>query len=181
MALQPSLSPLLIAGKPGAPHTLDIFGSLLGFFIRYNNSISAKLVFTIDKVLKPLLDAGGKYDGKVKAIIRLQVQPWHSSSTLVHESALALFRNQNDFFDIPTSNLTPTQIREKLIALALPVVGSDKKGALVDLLTFKGTPNGGIAFSRQNSIHVTPTVVGEVSSSWGEQEWNDFLKAKVTV
>lgn len=26
MALQPSLSPLLVAGSPNAPHTLDIFG-----------------------------------------------------------------------------------------------------------------------------------------------------------
>lgn len=51
---------------------------------------SAKLAFTIDKVVKPLLDAGGKYEGKVKAILRLQVQPWHSASTLTHESALAV-------------------------------------------------------------------------------------------
>jgi hypothetical protein len=44
----------------------------------------------IDSVLKPLIDAGGKYEGKVKVIIRLQVQPWHLSSTLTHESALAV-------------------------------------------------------------------------------------------
>jgi len=44
----------------------------------------------IDSVLKPLFDVGGKYDGKVKVVIRLQVQPWHSSSTLTHEAALAV-------------------------------------------------------------------------------------------
>jgi hypothetical protein len=48
------------------------------------------MALTIDGVLKPLFDAGGKYDGKVKAVIRLQVQPWHASSTLTHESALAV-------------------------------------------------------------------------------------------
>jgi len=205
MALQPNLSPLLIAGSPTAPHTLDIF-------VDYVCPFSAKLAFTIDKVVKPLLDAGGKYEGKVKAIIRLQVQPWHSASTLTHESALAvaravpdkfwpysveLFKHQSDFFDIPCSNLTPIQIREKLVNLALPIVGQDKKGEILDLLTYKTTPNGGvdvtedlkytIKFSRQNGIHVSPTVlwdglvVNEISSSWGADEWNDFLKAKVKV
>ncbi|KAI5123396.1 hypothetical protein M0805_006104 [Coniferiporia weirii] len=205
MALQPSLKPLLIAGRPDAPHTLD-------FFVDYVCPFSAKLAFTIDNVLKPLLDTGGQYDGKVKAIIRLQVQPWHSSSTLTHESALAvarvapekfwsysveLFRNQSDFFDIPTADLSPTQIRDKLVELAITVVGADKKDALKDLLSFKSSLNGGTAvtddlkytvkFSRQNSIHVTPTVLwdgliaGEISSSWGEREWSIFLKAKVAV
>ena len=40
--------------------------------------------------VKPLIENGGKYDGKVKAIIRQQVQPWHGSSTFVHEIALAV-------------------------------------------------------------------------------------------
>ena len=132
-----------------------------------------------------------------------------------------LFKNQSHFFDLQIANLTVTQIREKLIDLALSIVGSDKKDALTELLTFKGTPNGGIAvtddlkytstlvyivvdsilpsfatsvdalylvkFARQNGIHVSPTVlwdglvVNEISSSWGAQEWSDFLKAKVSV
>ena len=44
----------------------------------------------IDTILKPLLDQGGTYAGKVKVIFRLQVQPWHATSTLTHESALAV-------------------------------------------------------------------------------------------
>ena len=40
--------------------------------------------------VKPLIEEGGKYDGKVKAIIRQQVQPWHGCSTFVHEVALAV-------------------------------------------------------------------------------------------
>lgn len=55
-----------------------------------------------------------------------------------------LFKHQSDFFDIPCSKLTPIQIREKLVDLALPIVGQDKKGELLDLLTYKTTPNGGV-------------------------------------
>lgn len=44
-----------------------------------------------------------------------------------------------------------------------------------------------VKYSRQNGIHVSPTVLwdgliaNEISSSWGEQEWSDFLSKKVTV
>ena len=58
---------------------------------------------------------------------------------------LALMNGQEDFYDIPSSNRTPTQTRAKLIELALPIIGDDKKGALTDLLTHKTTPNGGTA------------------------------------
>ncbi|KAI0732846.1 hypothetical protein C8Q72DRAFT_773723 [Fomitopsis betulina] len=205
MALQPSLRPLIIAGNPNAPHTLDIF-------LDYVCPFSAKLSLAIDSVLVPLLGPGGKYDGKVKAIFRPQVQPWHGSSTFVHEAglavvrvapgsfwkfSLALFKHQEEYFDIPTSNLTPTQIRAKLVDLVSQTIGADKAAPFKDLLTLKSTPNGGIdvtddlkytiKFSRQNSIHVSPTVLwdglvaNEISSSWGEKEWTEFLAKKVTV
>lgn len=51
---------------------------------------SAKIALAIDSVLKPLFAPGGKYDGKVKVIFRNQVQPWHASSTFVHEAGLAV-------------------------------------------------------------------------------------------
>lgn len=170
------------------------------------------MALTIDSVLKPLLAPGGKYAGKVKAIIRLQVQPWHASSTLTHESALAvarvspenfwpyslaLFKNQGDYFDIPTSTLTPMQVRESLAQLAAQVIPTAVVEEFKELLRLKSTPNGGnavtddlkytIKFSRQNSIHVSPTVLwdglvaNEISSSWEEKEWNEFLAAKVKV
>ncbi|KAJ6515262.1 hypothetical protein C8R45DRAFT_955860 [Mycena sanguinolenta] len=207
MALPPSLRALIIAGTPDAPHTLDIF-------LDYVCPFSAKLALAIDNVLVPLLGPGGKYHGKVKAIFRPQVQPWHASSTFVHEAglavaraapesfwafSLALFKRQGEYFDIPTSTCTPLQIREKLTALAeeaIPVPSS-AFGRFADLLLLKSSPNGGTAvtddlkytvkFSRQNGIHVSPTVMwdgliaNEVSSSWGEKEWSDFLLAKVVV
>ena len=44
-----------------------------------------------------------------------------------------------------------------------------------------------VKFSRQNGIHVSPTVLwdglvaNEISSSWGEKEWTEFLEKKVVV
>ncbi|KAG5648750.1 hypothetical protein DXG03_000097 [Asterophora parasitica] len=205
MALQPSLRPLIVAGPADAPHTLDIF-------VDYVCPFSAKIALVIDGVLKPLFAPGGKYDGKVKVIARLQVQPWHASSTLTHESALAvarvspddfwpyslaLFKKQGDYFDIPTSTLTPLQVRESLAQLAAQVIPRDKVDEFKELLKLKSTPNGGnavtddfkytIKFSRQNSIHVSPTVLwdglvaSEISSSWGVKEWSEFLAAKVQI
>ncbi|KAF8645475.1 hypothetical protein AX16_007761 [Volvariella volvacea WC 439] len=205
MALQPSLRPLIVAGDHNAPHTLDIF-------LDYVCPFSAKMARAIDTVLKPRLGPGGKYDGKVKAIIRLQVQPWHASSTLTHEAGLAvlraspehfwpftlaLFNVQGEYFDIPSSTLTPLQIREKLAGVAATVIPPEAVEKFKDLLALKSTPNGGTAvtedlkytikFSRQNGIHVSPTVLwdgliqNEISSGWGESEWENFLQNKVTV
>ena len=59
--------------------------------------------------------------------------------------SLALFKNQGDYFDIPSSSLTPLQIREKLTALVAKTVGTDKAAQFQDLLALKGSPNGGVA------------------------------------
>lgn len=206
MALQPTLRPLVIAGRYEAPHTLDIF-------LDYVCPFSAKMSRTIDTVLKPLVENGGEYDGKVKIIMRLQVQPWHSASTYTHEAGLAvlrvapghfwqfsrtLFDRQEEFFDIPVSNLTPLEIREKLAEVAASVIPADKVNEFKELLKHKpGHFNGGVAvtddlkytikFSRQNGIHVSPTVLwdglvaNDISSAWGEKEWTEFLTHKVVV
>ncbi|KAJ3977973.1 hypothetical protein EV361DRAFT_876215 [Lentinula raphanica] len=190
MALQPSLQPLIVAGSADAPHTLDIF-------LDYVCVFSTKMALTIDKVL---------------VIFRPHVQPWHASSTLVHEAGLAVVRVapqqfwpfalaffkqwQGEFSYIPMSTLTPLEVRSKLAKLAESVIGSSLANDFKDLLELKG-PYGHnavaddlkytIKFSRQNSIHVSPTVLwdglvaNEISNSWGEKEWNDFLAAKVAV
>ena len=51
---------------------------------------SRKMTNNLNASVKPLIENGGKYDGKVKVIIRQQVQPWHSASTLTHEAILAV-------------------------------------------------------------------------------------------
>ncbi|KAF8505868.1 hypothetical protein F5888DRAFT_1915843 [Russula emetica] len=206
MALAPSLRPLLIAGKPDAPHTLDIF-------LDYVCPFSRKLSVTIDQIVKPWVNVGGRYEGKIKIIFRNQVQPWHGASTFTHEAGLAaarvspdkfwpfslrLLQRQEEYYDIPSSTLTPLQIREKLASLyAESGVSGDQVEAFKDLLRNKSTPNGGVSvtdelkytikFSRQNGVHVSPSVLwdgllaSEISSSWGETEWAKFLEQKVAV
>jgi len=203
--LQPALHPQIIIGTYDAPHTLDIF-------LDYVCPFSAKIANKVETIIKSLLGPGSKYEGKVKVIFRLQVQPWHASSTLTHEAGLAvlrvspenfwrfsleLFKHQGDYFDIPSQDLSPRQIREKLAQLASNVIPSKHLAEFKDLLTLKGSPNGGtgvtddlkynIKFARQNSIHVSPTVMwdglvaNDVSSGWEQKNWVDFFEQKVTV
>ncbi|KAF8514853.1 hypothetical protein BU17DRAFT_52181 [Hysterangium stoloniferum] len=177
MALQPSLSFLQIIGQASAPHTLE-------FFLDYVCPFSAKIAKSIENDLKPMISKGGKYDGKVKVIVRLHPQPWHATSTLTHEAALAvgrtvpaafwlfslgLFEHQTEYFDIPASTLTALQIRSNLVRLAAPYVGNDRVQQVEELLKLKSTPNGGtgvtddlkynVKYSRANSIHVSPTAL----------------------
>jgi len=174
---------------------------------------SAKMANKVETILKPLLGFGGKYEGKVKVIFRLHVQPWHASSTLTHEAGLAvlrasphnfwpfslqLFKHQEDYFDVPSQDLTPRQIREKLAELASNLLPSNALAEFKDLLTLKGGfSNGGTEvtndlkyntkFSRQNGIHVSPTVMwdglvaNEVSSGWEQQDWVNFFESKITL
>jgi len=205
MALQPSLSAQLVVGTLAAPHTLEFFYDTVCPF-------SAKSAVTLESVLRPLID--NKYKNRVKVIIRLHPQPWHASSTLTQEGVLAvlkvnpaqfwpylqaLFKRQTEYFDEPTSTLTPVQIREKLVQLAEPLLTGEQVTQVKELLKlngWSGTPNSGtgvtddlkynIKYSRQNSIHGSPTVLfdgliaPEVSSGWGEAEWSELLSKKVT-
>ncbi|RUP44574.1 thioredoxin-like protein [Jimgerdemannia flammicorona] len=125
------------------------------------------------------------HPGKVKFIFRQQVQPWHPSSTLVHEAALAvekvdpakffdfsdkLFEKQKEFFDVPLYNKTRHAVYSELADLASTVGVS--RDAVLSLLTVQlggEFLNAGnrvtddlklqIKLGRQNGIHVSPTVV----------------------
>jgi len=163
-------------------------------------AISGKIAATIDKVLKPLVESGGRYEGKIKIIFRNQVQPWHHSSTLTHEAGLAaarvtpekfwpysllLFQRQGEYYDIPTATLTAIQIRENLASLYAQLgVTKGEVDAFKDLLTHKSTPNGGvdvtdalkytIKISRQNGIHVSPSVLWDgLYKSEIESSWKE--------
>jgi hypothetical protein len=57
-----------------------------------------------------------------------------------------LLQKQEEFYDIPTSTLTPVQIRDKLASLyAETDVTSDQVEAFRDHLRNKSTPNGGVS------------------------------------
>lgn len=86
----------------------------------------------------------------------------HNTSTLCHETALAVIRvkpdafwdyslallaDQHKFYDIPTSTQTPIETREKLVQLGVEKGILDEADAeeVKDLLVHKSTPNGGTA------------------------------------
>lgn len=98
-----------------------------------------------------------------------------------------MLQRQEEYYDIPTSTLTPIQIRERLASLfAETGVRYDRVETFKDLLKLKSTPNGGVSvtdelkytsksfsieysiilmnyrvvkFSRQNGVHVSPSVL----------------------
>lgn len=79
------------------------------------------MALNIDKILKPLFSKGGKYDGKVKAVFRLQVQPWHAASTLTHEAGLAVHNHEHmylRFVDIQLAG--PSCLSRELLAFLSP-------------------------------------------------------------
>jgi len=198
MSLQPSLSPFLL-GNPLAPNTLEFYYDIVCPF-------SKKSYANLYNKLTPEILNGGLKD-KVKVIVRLHPQPWHASSMLCHEAVLAvarvapeclwqyldaLYQVSETFYDIPASNFTPVQLRNKLVDVGQPIIGDERVAAAKDLLLLKSTPNGGTAVTdelkynikvaRQNGVHPSPSVLWngliapDVQSSWGDAEWAKFFE-----
>jgi protein-disulfide isomerase len=131
------------------------------FFWDYICPFSGKSSHAVETILKPLLESP-QYAGKVKIIMRPHPQPWHASSMLLHETALAvarvapskfweyslaLFKAQGQFYDIPTATITPARTRENAAELGLSagILTTEEVAAVKDLLLLKSTPNGGCA------------------------------------
>ncbi|CAG8547788.1 6182_t:CDS:2 [Ambispora leptoticha] len=134
----------------------------------------------------PYLDS--EHSNKVQFIFRHQVQPWHPSSTIVHEAALAvekvdktkffefsanLFESQRDYYDESVQALNRDQINNKLAKLA-ESVGISSSDFLAQLhipstddpSTARNVGNKitndlklQIKLGRQEGIHVSPTVL----------------------
>jgi hypothetical protein len=110
---------------------------------------SAKQILGVRDNLLPLLP-----DSNSLSIILRQIpQPWHASSTLVHEAAVAvsrlapnkfwdfsyaLFERQTEFFDEPTENETPRNTRIRLADLAHASAQVSKEAFLDLVNTSKG-------------------------------------------
>ncbi|RSH90166.1 hypothetical protein EHS25_001500 [Saitozyma podzolica] len=125
------------------------------------------------------------------------------------EYITSLFDTQRDFFNVPAQTLTISEARNKLTELALDVLESngaldagprsqafgELRAAMEVRVGKDGGINGGnegsdwvkymIKRGRQNGIHVTPTALFDglkddsVSSSWGKDEWEKWLAAKL--
>ncbi|KAI8988656.1 thioredoxin-like protein [Pilobolus umbonatus] len=173
-----ALAPQIIGHRLGsaqAQHTIEIY-------LDYVCPFSAKIYNKIRQQVWPYISE--QHPNQFQLIFRQQVQPWHASSTTVHEAALAvekvdstkffaysdvLFEHQKDFFDESVEALTRQQVVEKLARLAESVHVSSSQ---VTQLLKNGTgepKNSGNAVSnelkqciklgRQNGIHVSPTVL----------------------
>jgi hypothetical protein len=106
-----------------------------------------------------------KYAGKVQFIFRQQIQPWHPSSTLVHEAAVAvlrvapekffafsaaLFEAQTDFFDVRVVNEARNQTYERLAKLAAVVGVSGEK--VLELLKVSDVPGPDGSLNTGNGV-----------------------------
>ncbi|KAF2662984.1 hypothetical protein K491DRAFT_584089 [Lophiostoma macrostomum CBS 122681] len=183
MALAPKFAGQKLASKaiqPKAVHTLELY-------LDYVCPFSAKLFKTVyDSPLRDTLL--NKYGDNLVTIFRQQIQPWHPSSTLVHESALAvlrlspthfypysslLFASQTSYFDISLVSEPRNATYARLAALA-GSVGVDEH-AVYKLLAISDKPGADGALNSGNGVtddvkvqvkanrlvgvHVTPTVV----------------------
>lgn len=176
------------ASTSSAPHSTHTFE----FYVDYCCPFSSKLFLTLTNHVIPAIRE--KYNGDktwksgITLIFRQQVQPWHPSSTLMHEAALAvlrlapekfwefsthLFSQQKSFFDVNVVNETRNATYKRLADLAGHVGVdaaqvyklleiSDKPASDGSLNTGNQVTNDLKVVTKMNrliGVHVTPTVV----------------------
>ncbi|TLD33968.1 hypothetical protein PspLS_01323 [Pyricularia sp. CBS 133598] len=190
MALPPKFSghklPLGDAAASSAPHagvhTIELY-------LDYVCPFSAKMFKTVANDLAPKLKSDPALASKVQIIFRQQIQPWHPSSTLVHEAAVAvlrlapsqfwdfsgaLFAAQKDYFDVNVVGESRNQTYRRLARLAADSAGL-KEDEVYGLLAISDKPgedgslNSGngvtadlkvvVKMARLVGVHVSPTVI----------------------
>ncbi|MCJ1302328.1 hypothetical protein MMC08_005131 [Hypocenomyce scalaris] len=181
MALAPKFAgqAFAVGVTPKTVHTLELY-------LDYVCPFSAKMFATLHSSVFPLVQK--KYPQKVRFIFRQQIQPWHPSSTLVHEAGAAilrlapekfydfsaqLFKEQKEYFDVNVVNETRNDTYRRLAKVA-GKVGVDE-GEVYGLLEVGGKPDKDGALNvgnkvtddvklmvkanRLTGVHVTPTVL----------------------
>ncbi|GAA5827139.1 hypothetical protein JCM11251_001135 [Rhodosporidiobolus azoricus] len=172
MSLAPQFSASHRIGSASALHSLEFFLDLVCPF-------SKKQWAGVREHILPLLERDQVLQKHLQIIIRQVPQPWHASSTLVHEAALGvsqslvdggasfqddkvgvafrafwdkLIDHQEDFYDEPTSKESPNEARERLAKIAATVEGVDKAAFLKAITVGKG--NGGTPVTSDLKLHV---------------------------
>ena len=112
-----------------------------------------------------LPDLPKKYPSKVQFIFRQQIQPWHPSSTLVHEAgaavlrlspdkfwpfSAALFEKQKDFFDVNVVKETRNDTYKRLAKIAGSVGVEEAK--VYDLLQIPDKPGEDGSLNSGNQV-----------------------------
>lgn len=164
-----------------SPHTLE-------FYLDYVCPFSAKQFKTFYEDVVPLITKNYQTPG-VTVFFRQQIQPWHPSSTLVHEAGIAvarlapekfwefsaaLFEKQKEYFDVSVVKETRNETYKRLAKLAGEVTGMEEE-KFFELLEVSDKPgeDGGLNIGNQvtddlkyfvkanrlTGVHVTPTVV----------------------
>ncbi|CAJ2500211.1 Uu.00g030640.m01.CDS01 [Anthostomella pinea] len=174
-------TPAATAPTPPAQHTLELF-------LDYVCPFSAKQFNTIYNVVAPMVREKPSWASSLQFVFRQQVQPWHPSSTLTHESAVAvlrlapekywafsdaLFREQKAFFDVNVVNETRNDTYRRLAKIGA-FVGVDEDAmygllAIPDHAAEDGSLNVGngvtndlkvmVKMARLVGVHVSPTVI----------------------
>ncbi|KAH7391430.1 hypothetical protein BKA64DRAFT_103296 [Cadophora sp. MPI-SDFR-AT-0126] len=180
MALAPKFAGQKFAAT-NAPtlHTLELY-------LDYVCPFSAKMFNTVYSSVFPLIKQ--KYASKVQILFRQQIQPWHPSSTLVHEAGVAvlklqpnkffdfskaLFDDAKSFYDVNVVNETRNKTYERLAKIGGTVGVNEQE--MYKLLHISDKPaedgslNSGngvtnelkvlVKMNRMQGVHVTPTVV----------------------
>lgn len=131
---------------------------------------SAKILNNFQSQVVPLLfGEQAPFRGKVRVIVRPVPQPWHASSSLLHETALAvarlsltdrvaledpeknafwvfsqaLMKESERWYDGPARSKNPDQVRAELATLAVNVLGEDvRKAKKESIVALDGQPLG---------------------------------------
>ncbi|KAI8624110.1 hypothetical protein F5Y19DRAFT_339241 [Xylariaceae sp. FL1651] len=189
MALAPKFAGQKLAfSTPAATGVVAPTLHTLELFLDYVCPFSAKQFNTVYNVVAPLIRSNPKWASGVEIIFRQQIQPWHPSSTLTHEAAVAvlqlapekywafsdaLFKEQTSFFDVNVVNETRNQTYRRLAKLAA-TVGLDETAvydrlAIPDKAADDGSLNIGnkvtndlkvlVKMARLVGVHVSPTAI----------------------
>lgn len=183
MALPPKFAGQLLASSSHseAKHTIELY-------LDYVCPFSAKMFKTFYGSVRPLIEKKYTNPG-VRVIFRQQIQPWHPSSTLVHETGAAvlkvaptkfwdfsekLFEHQKDYFDVKLVTEARNDTYKRLAKLAGSIDGIEES-KILELLVVSDKPDkdGGLNIgngttddvkqmvkaNRVTGVHVTPTVL----------------------
>lgn len=174
MALAPRFAGQVYSAgvSPKAVHTIELY-------LDYVCPFSAKMFNTLYSKVLP--DVPKKYPSKVQFIFRQQIQPWHPSSTLVHEAGAAvlrlspdkfwdfskaLFDKQKDFFDVNVVQEARNNTYRRLAKIAASVGLDENK--VYDLLEVSSKPgeDGGLNIGNRMTNDVKSMVKVILPSSF---------------